>query len=273
MIFWIASYPKSGNTWLRLLISNYLWPNDPNPFESLKNINSFPKKKHFEGIVDENAIKKDRFEIFRYFITAQDKINLNNELNIFKTHNSNVSIKGYPFTNSDNSCGAIYVVRDPRSVAVSHSYHHKYSFEKSTDRILDDRAIAEAYNNNDVYLEARLSWKVNYVSWKKSNIPKIIIRYEDLHNDPSNQFMEVLKFINKFKKIEINENKINEVIKKCSFKKVSENEKNNGFIEKKGEENFFRKGIVDEWKTVLKKNLVEKIEKECGEEMRELNYL
>ena len=52
MIFWIASYPKSGNTWLRLLIANYLWPNDSNPFENLKYIKGFPKRKNFEGIVE-----------------------------------------------------------------------------------------------------------------------------------------------------------------------------------------------------------------------------
>ena len=55
MIFWIASYPKSGNTWLRLLIANYLWPNNSNPFESLKFIDAFPKKKFFQGLVDENT--------------------------------------------------------------------------------------------------------------------------------------------------------------------------------------------------------------------------
>ncbi len=104
-------------------------------------------------------------------------------------------------------------------------------------------------------------------------MPKIIIKYEDLHNDTFNKFLEVLKFINQFKKIEIDENKINEVIKKCSFSKLSENEKKIGFVERKGEENFFRKGLVDEWKKVLNNELVEKIEKECGEEMRELNYL
>ena len=65
----------------------------------------------------------------------------------------------------------------------------------------------------------------------------------------------------------------NEVIKKCSFSQLSENEKKIGFEEKKGEENFFRKGLIDEWKTVLKKDLVEKIEKECDEEMSELKYL
>ena len=59
MIFWIASYPKSGNTWLRLLIANYLWPNNSNQFESLKFIEVFPKKKFFEGLVDENKIKND----------------------------------------------------------------------------------------------------------------------------------------------------------------------------------------------------------------------
>ena len=102
MIFWIASYPKSGNTWLRLLVGNYLWPNNPNQFESLKFIETFPKKKFFEGLVDENIIKNDGFEIFKHFVTAQDKINLNNEFNILKTHNAAASIKNNPFTNSNN---------------------------------------------------------------------------------------------------------------------------------------------------------------------------
>ena len=194
MIFWIASYPKSGNTWLRLLITNYLWPtNNSNQFENLKNIEIFPQKKFFEGIVDEEVLKKDRFEIFKHFVSAQDKINLNDELNILKTHTAAVSIKNDPFTNPNNSCGAVYIVRDPRSVAVSHSYHHRYNFEKSTSNILNDKNLAFV---GGLYTEARLSWKVHYISWKKINMPKIIIKYEDLHNDTFNKFLEVLKFIN-----------------------------------------------------------------------------
>tara|TARA_B100001996_G_scaffold235541_1_gene181876 strand:+ start:1125 stop:1937 length:813 start_codon:yes stop_codon:yes gene_type:complete len=270
MIFWIASYPKSGNTWLRLLIANYLWPNNSNPFESLKFIDAFPKKKFFQGLVDENTIKKDGFEIFKYFITAQDKINLNDEINILKTHNSAVSIQGHQFTNSQNSCGAVYIVRDPRSVAVSHAHHHKNDFQKSTSNMLNDRTVAF---NDKLYMEARLSWKVNYISWKKTTMPKIIIKYEDLHKDTFSKFLEVLKFINQFKKIEVNEDKIKEVIIKCSFNKLSENEKKIGFNEKKGKENFFRKGSIDEWKTVLKEDLVKKIEQECAEEMKELKYI
>jgi len=72
-----------------------------------------------------------------------------------------------------------------------------------------------------------------------------------------------------FKQIE----EINNVIKKCTFKQVSDNEKKFGFVERKGKENFFRKGLVDEWKVVLKKDLIQKIEKEFYKEMRELKYL
>ena len=270
MIFWIASYPKSGNTWLRLLIANYLWPNNTNPFKSLKFIDGFPKKKFFKGIVNENIIKKNGFEIFKHFIIAQDKINLNKEINILKTHNSAVSIQGQLFTNSHNSCGAIYIVRDPRSVVVSHAYHHKNDFEKSVSNMLNDRTVAF---NDELYMEARLSWKVNYVSWKKINMPKIIIKYEDLHKDTFNKFREALEFLNQFKKIEINNDQIKKVIEKCSFSKLSENEKKIGFYEKKGEEDFFRKGLIDEWKTALNKDLIKKIEHECKEEMKELNYL
>ena len=269
MIFWIASYPKSGNTWLRLLISNYLGSNDLNLFNNLKSIQRFPDKKFFKGIVHEDDLKKDDMKIFKHFIAAQEKINLNDELNILKTHNFAGSIFGYPFTNSENSCGAICIIRDPRSVVVSHAYHHGFDFEKSTNRILDKTVIAF----NDGYLEARLSWNVHYSSWKKINIPKIILRYEDLIDDPYNNFLKILEFISQFKKIDIDENKINNVIKKCTFKQVSDNEKKFGFVEKKGKENFFRKGLVDEWKVVLKKDLIQKIEKEFYKEMRELKYL
>ena len=51
MIFWIASYPKSGNTWLRALISSYFYSNDGFfSKETIKNIDQFPEKIHIQGI-------------------------------------------------------------------------------------------------------------------------------------------------------------------------------------------------------------------------------
>ena len=268
MIFWIASYPKSGNTWIRLLISNYLGSNDLNLFNNLKYIQRFPDKKFFEGIIHEDDLKKDDMKIFKHFIDAQEKINLNNELNILKTHNFAGSIFGYPFTNSQNSCGAIYIIRDPRSVVVSHAYHHGYDFEKSTNRILDKTVIAV----NDGYLEARLSWNVHYLSWKNINIPKIILRYEDLIDDPYNSFLKILEFINQFKKIDIDEKRILKSIISCGFSNLSKMESEEGFEETQNNK-FFRKGKKDSWKNELNLDLRKKLEDNFKNEMVELGYL
>ena len=118
MILWLASYPKSGNTWIRLLLTNYLYPKTNNIFENLIKIPRFPNKQQFSGLVNLDNLGH-RTEIIKYFIDAQDKINLNNEINIIKTHNCGCAINDYEFTNDQNTCGFIYLVRDPRSVAVS----------------------------------------------------------------------------------------------------------------------------------------------------------
>tara|TARA_Y100001970_G_C14149563_1_gene811866 strand:+ start:716 stop:1525 length:810 start_codon:yes stop_codon:yes gene_type:complete len=269
MIIWITSYPKSGNTWLRLLISNYLWSGSSNIFDSLENIPKFPQEKYFKGLVSKEILNQDSIEAFKYFVNAQEKINENKSVKILKTHNFAGSIKGHPFTNLANTCGAIYMVRDPRSVVISNAHHNEYDYEKSVERITSKNNVSF----NDGFMEARLTWKIHYLSWKKINVPKIIIKYEDLLVEPFPVFLEVLKFINKFIKVEISKSKIEEVISKCSFENASNNEKKFGFIEKLGKENFFRKGLMDEWKKELKTDLVVKIEKEFEQEMRELNYL
>ena len=85
MIFWIASYPKSGNTWLRALLSSYFY-SEEGIFNQdlLKNIDQFPEKRHFS---DFNYDPKIVTDTSKFWIKAQEKINLNNELNFFKTHN------------------------------------------------------------------------------------------------------------------------------------------------------------------------------------------
>ena len=86
MIFWLASYPKSGNTWLRALLTNYLYnkniENSGNVFSKMEMIKSFPKKSNFEGLIDENILKENYMQLFKYFIKAQEKINTDNNLHI-----------------------------------------------------------------------------------------------------------------------------------------------------------------------------------------------
>ena len=270
MIIWLASYPKSGNTWVRALLTNYLSKKKTNVLNDILNIKKFPREEIFEGIVDKKLIEKDHFELFKYFIPAQKKINENNKLNILKTHNFAGSIRDYPFTDSNNTCGVIYLIRDPRSVAVSFAYHDDISFEKSVDLLLNEKRIGI---NEKIYIEARLSWSIHAQSWINSSWPKVIIRYEDLHNDPLIYFKSILLFLRKFMKFEIDDEKIKKTIDICSFKNLSKEENESGFVEKHGKENFFRKGEVDEWKKILPKNLINKIEQKFEKEMKELNYL
>ena len=138
MILWLASYPKSGNTWLRLLLTNYLSINNKNVFENLDTITRFPRSSQFKDIC---TIKDRSLEIYKYFILAQDRINLNNKLNILKTHSINAKVNNYNFTNNQNTAGFIYIVRDPRSVAISNAYHLDISLEEAVESIVDERMV------------------------------------------------------------------------------------------------------------------------------------
>ncbi|RPG98626.1 MAG: hypothetical protein CBC66_000615 [Candidatus Pelagibacter sp. TMED106] len=270
MIFWISSYPKSGNTWVRAFLTNYLTGNPENVFEKIENIKTFPNKKHFKDIVDEEILKKDYMELFKYFILAQKKINEDNKLNIFKTHNFGGAIRGSEFTDKNNSCGSVYIVRDPRSIAVSYAYHANISFKESVELLLDQYRISL---NQQFYPEARLSWNIHVYSWFHSSIPTLLIKYEDLLENPLKYFKSILVFLNKFTKIEISDPKIKKTIDLCSFKNLSKLEDKIGFHEKRGKVNFFRKGEINEWKQKLSPDLIKLIENSFSKEMKELGYL
>jgi len=283
MIIWISSYPRSGNTWVRAFLSTYLYSKKSSTvFENIKKITNFPNINQFKGIFEINEFseeelkdkkKKDKkkFEISKYWISAQKKINLNKEITFLKTHNFGGSLEGNDFTNLENTLGAIYIVRDPRSVAVSNSYHNNISFNQSVDDLLDEKIFA---TNEGNLLEFRSSWRVNYLSWKNRTYPKLILRYEDLHSDTFQNFKKILNFINDFQKTDIIDAKIKQVMDLCDIKNLSKLEDSQGFHEKLlNEEKFFRKGLVDEWKSKLEEHQVKKIEKAFFKEMKELKYL
>ena len=101
MIIWLASYPKSGNTWMRSIISALLYSQDGVfNFNLLRKIDQFPEKKHFKDLVKNlgnfNEIKKN-------WILAQDKINLDGEVKLLKTHQGNYKVENDNFTNKENT--------------------------------------------------------------------------------------------------------------------------------------------------------------------------
>ncbi len=129
MIIWIASYPKSGNTWVRSIIASLLYSSDGNfNFELIKNIKQFPQKRYFEKFTNDYG---NFNEIKKYWISAQEVINHENKIKFFKTHHINCKVDGYNFTNQKNTLATIYIIRDPRNLINSISNHFSKSIEDS----------------------------------------------------------------------------------------------------------------------------------------------
>ena len=145
------------------------------------------------------------------------------------------------------------------------------SLEKAVDMMLNKNQFMQP-EDSDGLLEFFSSWKINYLSWKNSKYPKLIIKYEELKKDPFDTFKKILNFISQFKKIEIDDEKIHKIIKKCEFENLQNQEKRKGFKERKGKDLFFRKGEIDEWKDKLPNSLNELIKKNFTSEMQELGY-
>jgi len=281
MIVWIASFPKSGNTWLRIFLCSYIYMNQKNntfDFNLLKNIKRFPNTQQYEDI----GIKPKNFEdVAKSWIAAQNKINSNKKINFLKTHNAFGGLKNCPFTDKTNTLGAIYLVRDPRDVLVSYSRHLEMSIEETLELVLeDDHKGWLNEDKKDVIGEMRGSWAQNYNSWKNFYLrEKIIIRYEDLIDDTFNTFSKIIIFLNKlFPKhssfLEVDNKKIEKCIELSDFNKLKNLEKEKGFVENfKKEKPFFYKGKTKQWQNILDEKTVYKLEKKFKKEMIELGYL
>ncbi len=276
MIVWIASFPKSGNTWVRTFLCSYLYMNLKNEdfdFGLLKNILKFPNEKQYEDI----GVKPKNFEeVAKYWISVQEKINSNKKINFLKTHNAFGGLANCPFTNKANTLGAIYLVRDPRDVLVSYSKHLEKSIDETLELVLEDdhKGWLNEYKK-DVIGEIRGSWAQNYNSWKNFYLTeKIIIRYEDLIKDPFNNFSNIIRYLNKLFGLEIDDEKIKKCIEITDFNKLKKLEMKTGFVENYSKkELFFNQGKSKQWQDILDKKTVLKLEKKFKKEMQELKYI
>ena len=278
MIIWLASYPKSGNTWLRLFLKAYIQNNNEN-FNINNDINDtfkvdiLPNLENFKKF----NIKCNGFQdVVENWIKIQELLNLKNKLNFIKTHNALCTINNYKFTNKINTLGGIYVVRDPRDVAVSFGHHMGQSFEEITNHMINEKfMICESSFVKKGFDSTMLStWSNHYNSWKNfDNKNILIIKYEDLIKDTFSEFLRLVKFLNKLCGLDIDKNRIAQSIDLTDFKKLQSLEINSGFDEQTKSKNFFRKGRVGSWKFELNEKLSNKIEKSFEKEMLSLGYI
>ncbi len=268
MIFWIASYPKSGNTWVRALVSTYYYSNDGVFSEQLiKNIGQFPEKIHFEGFDYNKGITTDTT---RFWIKAQERLNKDKKIKFKKTHNCFGSINGNNFTDKNNTIGCIYVVRDPRNLITSLKNHYELNYNEALSFMVNEKKFLFDYKKINDFSDFTFisSWEKNFLSWKNQNdFPIKIIRYEDLLSKTYYICKDLIKFINTVLKINksIDVKKLKNSINSTSFEKLKKYEKNYGFsesINSKTSNNkipFFYLGPDNDWKKLLDKDLKDKL--------------
>ena len=244
-IIWISSYPKSGNTWMRYLIANYFF-NSKRKFDQkiIKSIKKFPIDDLIKKISTKKELIENPYNISKYWIKSQESMKVvKGNVAFMKNHNALVSINKQDLTNENYSLASIYVVRDPRDVAVSYAKYRNLSYDQSIAQLCSNKLFYLLDTDEDFpRVEILGSWKFHYTSWRDGvpNIPKIIIKYEDLLDDCYNNFYKVIDFLSKILNFEVNIEQIKFSVEFSNFEKLQKNEKKLGFFENSGNTNFFR---------------------------------
>ena len=278
MIIWLSSYPKSGNTWVRSLLSSYYFSETGNfNFELLKNISVYPQQKYFDAKINKPG------EISLHWDISQKKIISEKKIKILKTHNSLLALNGKNFTKPEYTLGIIYVVRDPRNVITSLKNHYDLDYEQSLDFMLNEKKYIYDIQEKNDYADFHFlsSWSNHYKSWINNNLfKKMIIKYEDLENDTFKTLKNLIIYINNLNqtKNKVDEQKINNCIKTTNFEILKNKEKREGFLEnvysKKSNKkiDFFNLGPKNKWEKVVPKEFHEKINNIFKEDLKKLKY-
>lgn len=271
-ILWVASYPKSGNTWVRSFINNYL----ANKAENINNLH--------QNSIDE--VKAFRYE--KYLGHAQKTTDLDLEqicsirplvhadiaaeshgTTFVKSHNFQGQYKSYPLHNWQVSSGAIYVVRNPLDVVVSMSNYFGYSIDEAIAYMGDD--MAGTPNEPENVPQIITSWSLNVSSWtQEPGRNLLILRYEDLLSNPKKYFRKVESLLGLRK----DPKRLNNAINASSFRVLKRQEQQQGFLEKhENAQSFFRQGKANQWQSLLNDSQVKIIIERHHEQMERFKYI
>ena len=280
MIIWIASYPKSGNNWLRSLLASYYYSkNGEFDFKLLERIKQFPKVEDFINDPDDYPTLESTS---KNWISKQTEINNDQKLKFLKTHNAICNINGNSFTDAKNSLGGIYIVRDPRNIITSIANHYQININEALEFMNNERRyLYQKIGTRYLAFSPLFSWSKHIESWTSCKLfPVLVIRYEDLHSATFQTFQKVINFIKDISKthISFDREKAKRSINSCDFDKLKNLEKKEGFKEamikkdKSGTISFFNLGKDNDYRKLLNTKILEKINNIYKDKLFELNY-
>ena len=262
-IVWLASYPKSGNTWIRAIVYSALF----GQVTIHKLGEMIPNFAFFASQLNARKFESPG-QIRHFWEQAQSQLcqSAGNERILLKTHNAAGIYDVGEFPSRKYSEKAVYLVRDPRDVAVSYSSHFGLSLESAINSLINESNIN--FKPEDMSRgEFLSSWSNHVKSWQQVSIPILQLRYEDLIENPAKQIKKVLTFLDIKPVITIED-----IVTLTSFEKLAKQEKTGGFAEAGKNDFFFRQGKKSQWMQFDEKKF-EKLIIKFEPVMRNLGYL
>ncbi len=275
-IVWLASYPKSGNTWFRAFLANLMESKGkPVDINSLNIIPIASSRSIFDKITGLSSadLRHDEINRLRPAIyekmasQAKDTVFLKIHDAFIKTTDGNNLIPGHV------SKGIIYFIRNPLDVAVSFAHHSGVSIDKMIG-MMNDRGHAFCRKEDRLYnqlTQSLLTWTEHVKSWTGQNeIPVHVLRYEDMCDNSFTTFKNAVAFAG----LKPEDKNIEKALKYSSFDELQRQEQKNGFVEKSSKSHtFFRKGKVGSWREEMNEKQVKQIINDHEELMIRYGYI
>ena len=211
------------------------------------------------------------------------KINLDNSIKFFKTHNAFCRYKNFVFTDKKNTLATIYIVRDPRNIISSLAYHYSLDIDSAKKMLFSSKRVLgseTSYKSKGHIYTVLGNWADHYNSWKKLDPENtLFLKYEDLIIDSKLQILRIANFLKKYLKVNFTDSVIENTLLSTEFDNLKFLEKKNGFYESVTNKitnkkmDFFNLGKENDWKRLLDDKTRLEIEEKFSKELGELGYL
>lgn len=273
-IIWLASYPKSGNTWFRSFLTALLNQGEID-INKMETDGIFSGKEFVESILDlcTDDLRPREFESFRkiaFIYKAQEA----KKESFVKIHDAYTYSKwdGLPLIPAEGSLVALYIIRNPLDVVLSLANHTGLNIEETIRNFIncEEGAFIKKEKKANQYYQLMGTWAMHASSWmSQKDIPVHIIRYEDMKAKPFETFKAAVVQM----QLDYSDEAILKAIEASDFKKLKQQEEIKGFKEKAIPSSaFFFKGETGRWKKELTKEQIQKIMTVNESMMKRLGY-